>query len=88
MKSLRDLGWRDGTRAARRHIVSPGGDPGRLDAQAAELAALAPDAILTVGTPATVRPAAGNRRGPDRVHQCRRPVSTGLVREPGAPAAT
>jgi putative ABC transport system substrate-binding protein len=78
MKSLRDLGWRDG-RAPRVAYRFAGGDPGRLDAQAAELAALAPDAILTVGTPATVALRRETAAVPIVFTNVADPVSTGLV---------
>ena len=83
LQAMQQLGWIDG-RNLRVDYFWGQGQPAVMRKHAAELAALAPDAILVSGT-AALGHFAGDARGADRVRECRRPGRRRLRRELSRP---
>jgi putative ABC transport system substrate-binding protein len=78
VEALRDLGWIVGRNLQIDYRYTIAGNQ-RFDAQAEELIALAPDALLTNNTPATLALQRATRTIPIVFSQVLDPVATGLV---------
>jgi putative ABC transport system substrate-binding protein len=78
LRSLRDLGWRDGDNL-RIDYRWPGADSERAQILAKEIIALSPDVIIARSTPATAALKAETRTIPIVFVQVAEPIASGLV---------